>query len=134
MNVSNVSKNYELKATPTKNTTTKPVNQNTVSGRKYAYLDDVDNESFNPPRVAKSPPKYELFQNMRRLTEDFEILQKEIQLSTPNEKQNRNPYRLDNSIYRRSSTNVIDYDPYNQPTAVKHAPLSQKKVFKYLPN
>ncbi len=69
LNVSNVSKNYELRATPMKNTPVKPANQNqnTTSARKYAYLDDMDNETFNPPRVAKSPQKYEGFQNIRGL-------------------------------------------------------------------
>jgi len=52
-----------------KNTPVKPANQNqnTTSARKYAYLDDMDNETFNPPRVAKSPQKYEGFQNIRGL-------------------------------------------------------------------
>lgn len=82
--------------------------------------------------MAKSPVKYDAFQNIKRLTEDYEHIQKEIELSTP--KQSRSPYRLDNSIYRKSALKQNDADIYNQSTNVKHAPLSQKKVFKYLPN
>lgn len=85
-------------------------------------------------RNTKSIPRYEPYQNIRRLTEDYENIQKEIQLSTPKDKKSTSPYKLDNSIYRKNTSKVYDYDPHNLSASVKHAPLSQKKIFKYLPN
>ncbi len=41
MNVSNITKNYDLKATPTKNTANKSINQYSASGKKYSYLDEA---------------------------------------------------------------------------------------------
>ena len=70
--------------------------------------------------------------NMKRLTDDYENIQKEMEMKTP--KQTKSPYRLDNSVYRKSTLRSYDFDNYGQTTNVKHAPLSQKKVFKYLPN
>lgn len=76
LNVSNISRNIELKATPTKNTATKPSNQHTASNKKFAYLDDIEVETFNLPRRTRSPPKYEGYQNIKRLTDDYENIQR----------------------------------------------------------
>jgi hypothetical protein len=35
-----------MKATPNKNAVKKSINQYTASGKKYAYLDDIENEKF----------------------------------------------------------------------------------------
>ena len=69
---------------------------------------------------------------MKRLTEDYENIQKEMGMTTP--KQTKSPYRLDNSVYRKSTLRTSEMDIYGQSGNLKHAPLSQKKVFKYLPN
>lgn len=58
MNVSNVSRNTEVKATPTKNTPNKTVNQYNASGKKFAYLDEMENDSITLPRKTRSPPKF----------------------------------------------------------------------------
>lgn len=84
------------------------------------------------PKAVKTPLKYEPYMNMKRLTDDYENIQKEMEMKTP--KQTKSPYRLDNSVYRKSTLRSYDFDNYGQTTNVKHATLSQKKVFKYLPN
>ena len=42
MNVSNLTRNHEPRATPTKNIANKSINQYSASGKKYHYLDDVE--------------------------------------------------------------------------------------------
>lgn len=76
LNVSNVSRNVEIKATPTKNTPSKATNQYTASSKKFAYLDDVEVDTFNLPRKTRSPQKYEGYQNIKRLTDDYENIQR----------------------------------------------------------